>query len=694
MAVNHYRPFEVVHVDLAEGLSPLLTRARGDHRDVYAVLWLAGIPLGHLEMTRSQLERPAPVAHAVARSIAPSVGDRLFPTGFEALPPGMEAARAQEVPTLPSLLEAEGPLVKLEASHVENRPSAVNLRVSVVVCTRDRPRQLERCLQSLSKMTVAPNELIVVDNHPASSATRTVVESFPGSVYVAEPDRGLSRARNTGVQCARGDVVAFADDDTVVHPDWLRWLAQSFDDPQVMCVTGLVLPASLDTPAQVAFEKGMGGFSQGYRRIVYDRAFLDRTKHYGTPVWKLGAGANMAIRRQAFSALGGFDERLGAGAAGCSEDSEFWYRVLAEGWVCRYEPCAVVFHHHRSDFDSLRRQARDYIRGHVAALFVQYSRHRHRGNLRRALVAMPLFMIRRTVREFWLPGPRARIHAAYISGYVRGLTYLPLAFRKKAAPIVPGGPPTTERRQGYEARRRDFLRRNPYPHPLSKGLFYREKMRAIHTVAPCGPMGRILEIGGGQSGLTALLYPQSEVVNVDIEPAYARSSLNQLTGTRFVCADATSLPFPDASFDAVTMFDVLEHIPRDDEAALEALRVLRPGGFVVVSSPNEHWRFPYYGVMRPVCPTDQQIMDEWGHVRRGYSIDQLRHLLGATLVATANYITPITAIGHDIAFSKLGGKQLFLACVLVSPLTWLGYFINHPDGPGEERVSCWRRDGS
>jgi len=175
---------------------------------------------------------------------------------------------------------------------------------------------------------------------------------------------------------------------------------------------------------------------------------------------------------------------------------------------------------------------------------------------------------------------------------------------------------------------------------------------------------------------------------VEVNAEYARSSLNQVTGTRFVCGDATSLPFPDASFDVVTMFDVLEHVPRDEAAAAEALRVLRPGGFLLVSSPNERWRFPYYRIMRCLCPDDQQIMGEWGHVRRGYSGDELRRLFGSPL-ATANYITPITVVGHDLSFSKLGGKQLLLACVLASPLTWLGYLLHRPTGSGEERVSCW-----
>src|SRR5438034_287760 len=88
-------------------------------------------------------------------------------------------------------------------------------------------------------------------------------------------------------------------------------------------------------------------------REFYTFAGRDR----GVPVWRIGCGANMAFRRAAFAKVGLFDTRLGAGASGCSEDSELWYRLLATGGVCHYEPSAVVYHYHRSDWSSLRRQA-------------------------------------------------------------------------------------------------------------------------------------------------------------------------------------------------------------------------------------------------------------------------------------------------------------------------------------------------
>jgi len=80
---------------------------------------------------------------------------------------------------------------------------------------------------------------------------------------------------------------------------------------------------------------------------------------------------------------------LGAGASGCSEDSEFWYRVLAEGWLCRYEPTSVVFHYHRKELECYKQQMHQYMRGHVVALLVQFARYKHWGNLIRLFIILP-----------------------------------------------------------------------------------------------------------------------------------------------------------------------------------------------------------------------------------------------------------------------------------------------------------------
>ncbi len=92
----------------------------------------------------------------------------------------------------------------------------------------------------------------------------------------------------------------------------------------------------------------------------------------------------------------------------------------------------------------------------------------------------------------------------------------------------------------YKRRLADFLRDNPYPNPYTEGLFYREKMRAIHRIAPDVPMKRILEVGGGRSGLTSLLYPDAQIVNIDLNGEYASAPCNQRPVVRFVCGDATN----------------------------------------------------------------------------------------------------------------------------------------------------------
>lgn len=94
---------------------------------------------------------------------------------------------------------------------------------------------------------------------------------------------------------------------------------------------------------------------------------------------------------------------------------------------------------------------------------------------------------------------------------------------------------------------REFLLRNPFPRPYTLGFYYREKMRAIHAVAPQEPLGRILEIGGGVSGLTSLLFPRSEIVNIDMDPACGaanRAALPSSAATPYGCRSATKPSMP------------------------------------------------------------------------------------------------------------------------------------------------------
>ncbi|WP_197064961.1 class I SAM-dependent methyltransferase [Leptolyngbya sp. KIOST-1] len=217
-------------------------------------------------------------------------------------------------------------------------------------------------------------------------------------------------------------------------------------------------------------------------------------------------------------------------------------------------------------------------------------------------------------------------------------------------------------------------------------------MRAIHTIAPEQPFQSILEVGGGQGGLTALLYPKAQVTNLDLDPQFAKAACNQKPNVTFVCGNAAQLPFPDHSFDAVTMFDVLEHIPDDAAAISEALRVLKPGGYLLVSTPDRSiWRFPYYAIFKPLCPAEESVMAEWGHVRRGYTLDDLKQRISIPYQRHATFINSFTVIGHDIAFSKLSKVSRYLLLCLLNPVIWLAYWFHQSQSPGTEIASLWQK---
>jgi GT2 family glycosyltransferase len=238
---------------------------------------------------------------------------------------------------------------------------------------------------------------LVIDNASNSNEVRETV-SAAGVAYFREDRPGLDIARNTGARLATGDIIAYTDDDVILHPRWFEQLIAAFDREDVLAVTGLVLPAELETDSQILFERHWS-FGRGFNRIDFDTDYFARQQRHGCAVWKIGAGASMAFRRRAFTDFGYFDERLDVGAAGCCGDSEYWYRILAAGFICRYEPSAVAFHFHRREPKALERQIFYYMRAHAVALLIQFERHGHFGNLRRLFVSLPYFYAKRAARR-------------------------------------------------------------------------------------------------------------------------------------------------------------------------------------------------------------------------------------------------------------------------------------------------------
>ncbi|WP_042393198.1 glycosyltransferase family 2 protein [Streptacidiphilus carbonis] len=184
-----------------------------------------------------------------------------------------------------------------------------NVSVSVVICayTEDRWESAAAAVESVLLQSHRPLEvLLVVDHNPA--LLRRLTERHSGSdavsVLANAEGPGLSGGRNTGVRAARGEVVAFLDDDAVAEPDWLRWFADGYADAEVMGVGGLTLPV----------------WASGRRPGWYPEEFdwVHGATYRGMPTGRARVrnvlGGNASFRRSAMLSTGGFDAAIGRGA--------------------------------------------------------------------------------------------------------------------------------------------------------------------------------------------------------------------------------------------------------------------------------------------------------------------------------------------------------------------------------------------
>lgn len=420
-------PWSILDVSLTD-MPEVLERPVGG-RAVLVLLWFKGAYLGRMELPANEfpLHRREFLRLAV-QAVQPAL-PALVSTEDSYVCAATVMHRAPAILTDTGPVDTDDISNRLARMIDKRRARRSHLTATIAICTANRPGALRACLQSLEAEILAGRELLIIDNAP-SSETQAVVEEVTGARYIAEPKRGLSHARNTALAEGTGDILVFVDDDVRPEPGWVEPLLAGFETDRVACVCGLVLPMELKTDAQVGFEYCFGFGGMGPVPLRFDEAYRDAANR-AVAVWDIGAGANMAVRRSTARALGGFDERIGPGAAGgCGDDSELWYRMLSAGYEARYEPLSIVRHVHRTEWTALRQQARGYFKGHLVALFAQFAHDRDWRNLRQVFFDLPVWIIRRVIsRAIWrYTGPDmfhfAVLPGDVVRGYLSGLTFL------------------------------------------------------------------------------------------------------------------------------------------------------------------------------------------------------------------------------------------------------------------------------
>lgn len=267
------------------------------------------------------------------------------------------------------------------------------MKVIVILCTYNRCGSLQKALSSAAALVLPESvtwEILVVDNN-SNDQTRQTVEDFIGRYpgrfrYLFEPRPGKSHALNTGIRESTGDVLAFMDDDVVVHEDWLNKLTVALHNREWAGTGGRILPDwNCPSPRWLKPES-----SRAAGPLVAFHPMPEAGEIFEAPI-----GTNMAFRREMFERYGNFRTDLGPrpGSELRNEDTEFGERLLAAGERLRYEPSALVYHP-----VSEHRLKKDY--------FLAWWRNKGEANIRQfgvrpgtkyRVAGVPLYLLRRFV---------------------------------------------------------------------------------------------------------------------------------------------------------------------------------------------------------------------------------------------------------------------------------------------------------
>jgi glycosyltransferase involved in cell wall biosynthesis len=259
---------------------------------------------------------------------------------------------------------------------------------SIIVPTFNRPFTLTHCLQSLERLDYPRDrfEVIVVDDG-SESAAETVVSHFGNrlnATLITQTHSGPATARNKGAAHAKGEFLAFTDDDCTPAVDWLKALAHRFNGTPDDMIGGRTLNVLLHNSYSAASHFLIEYF------YSYYNAHSDQARFF--------ASNNVSLAAGLFHRLGGFNPIFPHAGA---EDREFCERWLRQGFRMTYAPEALIYHAHRLTFRSFFRQQFNYGRG--AFRFHHLRAHRRLHRLRLGPFSFYVNMLRYPMSE--IQGP-------------------------------------------------------------------------------------------------------------------------------------------------------------------------------------------------------------------------------------------------------------------------------------------------
>jgi O-antigen biosynthesis protein len=245
-----------------------------------------------------------------------------------------------------------------EVFHGDPRPTLSRYpRVSVVVCSYNGSKTLDGCLRSLMRLDYPEFEIILVDDG-STDKTPEIAACYPLVRYHRQKNRGLSVARNVGMDLATGEIIAYTDDDCFADEDWLYYLVGKLLDSEASGVGGPNFLPTKDGPVAACVSASPG---------TPAHILIDDSEAEHVP------GCNMAFWADRLRAIGGFDPVY----TKAGDDVDVCWRLQAEGERIVYNPAAMVWHHRRATVAAYLKQQRGY--GQAEALLKRKHPEKFRG---------------------------------------------------------------------------------------------------------------------------------------------------------------------------------------------------------------------------------------------------------------------------------------------------------------------------